>query len=130
MTWGAVFIVLLVSHIAGDFLLQTEFQAMNKPGGLGRSPVARRALRNHAITYTLAFVPGLLWIAAERGDALPVLLALLVTAPHVLVDDGRLLRRYMRVVKHTPDPDPSLRLMVDQSFHVVLLFPVALLAVI
>jgi hypothetical protein len=129
MTWPAVFVVLLLSHIAGDFLLQTEFQALNKRGGLGRSREARRALRNHAATYLAAYVPGLVWIAIERGDALPVLLALLVVLPHAIVDDGRLLRRWMHAVKHCPDPAPGLVVMVDQSFHLVMLLPVALLAV-
>jgi hypothetical protein len=130
MTWAAVYVILFVSHIAGDFLLQTEWQALNKPGGLGRSREARRALRNHALTYTLAFVPGFVWVATERGDALPVLLALLVTLPHVIVDDGRLLRSWMHEVKHCADPAPGLVIMVDQSWHLVLLLPVALLAVV
>jgi hypothetical protein len=129
MDWGEVFIVLLVSHLAGDFLLQTEWQALNKAGGLGPSPEARRALRNHALTYTLAYVPGLVWIATQRNAALAVGLALLVMVPHVIVDDGRLLLRWMRTVKHVPEPNPGLRIMVDQSFHLVLLLPVALLAV-
>jgi hypothetical protein len=129
MTWPAVFLVLLLSHIAGDFLLQTEWQALNKAGGLGRGREARRALRNHAVTYTLAYLPGLIWIGVERSAVLPVLLAALVVGPHAVVDDGRLLRRWMHGVKHCPQPAPGLLLMVDQSFHLVLLFPVALLAV-
>ena len=128
MDWGEVFIVLLVSHLAGDFLLQTEWQALNKAGGLGRSLEARRALRNHALTYTLAYVPGLVWIGVERSPVLAVGLALLVTIPHVIVDDGRLLTRWLHTVKHSPEPAPGLRIMVDQSFHLVLLLPVALLA--
>jgi Protein of unknown function (DUF3307) len=130
MTWTEVFLVLLVSHIGGDFILQTEWQALNKRGGLGRDREARRALRNHALTYTLAYVPGLIWIGVQRGDALPVLLALLITLPHVVVDDGTLLRAWMRTVKHCPDPAPGLIIMVDQSFHIVMLLPVALLAVV
>jgi Protein of unknown function (DUF3307) len=129
MTWPAVFLVLLLSHVAGDFLLQTEWQALNKRGGLGRSRESRRALRNHACTYLLAYVPGLVWVGADRGAGLAVLLAVLVVVPHVLVDDGRLLRRYMTGVKHSPDPAPGLLIVVDQSFHLVLLLPVALLAV-
>jgi hypothetical protein len=130
MTWGEVFLVLLVSHVAGDFLLQTEWQALNKRGGLGRSREARRALRNHALTYTAAYLPALIWIATQRDDAaLAVGLALAIVVPHVIVDDGRLLARWMRAVKHCPDPAPGLVIMVDQSFHIVLLLPVALLAV-
>src|SRR4051794_2891411 len=130
MSWPEVYLVLLVSHISGDFILQTEWQALNKRGGLGRNRESRRALRGHGLTYTLACLPGLIWIAAERDDALPVLLALLITLPHVVVDDGTLVRSWMRRVKHTPDPAPGLMIMVDQSFHLVMLLPVALLAVV
>jgi hypothetical protein len=128
MTWAAVFLALFLSHIAGDFLLQTEWQALNKAGGLGRSKESRRALRNHALTYTAAYVPALVWISGERGDALAIVLALLVTLPHMIVDDGRLLRLWLHQVKHTPDPAPGLVIMVDQSWHLVMLLPVALLA--
>src|SRR3954471_22821843 len=129
MTWAGVFVVLLVSHIAGDFLLQTEWQALNKRGGLGRSLEARRALRKHALTYTAAYLPALIWITAQRDDALAVALALAITLPHAIVDDGRLLASWMHAVKHSPDPAPGLVIMVDQSFHLVMLLPVALLAV-
>src|SRR5690242_18067399 len=129
MTWTEVFLVLVLSHVAGDFLLQTEWQAVNKRGGLGRSRESRRALRNHAITYLAAYVPGLIWIGADRGAALAVLLAVLVVVPHAVVDDGRLLRGWMTGVKHAPDPAPGLLVAVDQSFHLILLLPVALLAV-
>jgi hypothetical protein len=128
MTWAAAFLALLLSHVAGDFLLQTEWQALNKAGGLGRSKESRRALRNHALTYTAAYVPALVWISGERGDALAIVLALLVTLPHMIVDDGRLLRAWLHRVKHSPDPAPGLVIMVDQSWHLVMLLPVALLA--
>ena len=36
--------MLVVSHLIGDFVLQTDFQAEHKHGGLGRDPVRRRAI--------------------------------------------------------------------------------------
>ena len=60
--------------MVGDYLLQTDWQARNKRGGLGGDPVARRALLTHVTTYTLAFVPALIWIARRArsrvGDRL------------------------------------------------------------
>ncbi len=53
--------------MVGDYLLQTDWQARHKTGGLGRNPVARRALLAHVATYTLAFVPALIWIGDELG---------------------------------------------------------------
>ena len=50
MPWVEIFAVLVVSHLAGDFLLQTEWQATHKRAGLGRDPVRRRALVAHAAT--------------------------------------------------------------------------------
>jgi hypothetical protein len=55
-------------------------------------------------------------------------LAALVFLPHMIQDDGRLLDRYVAYVKRTdPDSHPALRLAVDQTFHVVVLFGLALL---
>ena len=54
MSWAAVFVVFFVSHQVGDYWLQTDSQAINKWGGLGRDPVARRALLTHAFTYWLS----------------------------------------------------------------------------
>ena len=65
MSWVEVFVVLVVCHLAGDFLLQTDWQASNKYGGLGGDPVRRRALFTHIVTYTLAFLPALVWIGLE-----------------------------------------------------------------
>jgi hypothetical protein len=48
--------------------------------------------------------------------------------PHAVQDDGRLLGAYARAVKHT-DPQPGmLMLAVDQSFHLVVLFALAVAA--
>ena len=42
MAWSEVFIVLLLSHLAGDFVLQTDWQAEHKHGGLSRGRGSRR----------------------------------------------------------------------------------------
>jgi hypothetical protein len=95
--------------------------------GLG-DPEGRRALVAHVGTYTLCYLPVLLWIAEDRSVARAVLVALLVAVPHVLVDDGHFVGVWLRQVKHSPNAAPSLRLMVDQSFHVVCLLGAAVVA--
>ena len=127
MSWVEVFAVLGVSHLVGDFLLQTDFQARNKYAGLGADPIRRRALRNHMATYMLAFVPALIWIAAETNLAEAIGVALLIAIPHWIQDDGRLLDAYMAVVKGLSKTSSGLRVAVDQSFHAVFLFVVALI---
>jgi hypothetical protein len=127
MTWSAVFAAFVGCHVAGDFLVQTEWQAITKVKGLG-DPEGRRALLSHASTYTLAFLPVLIWIAASRSVARAIVVALLIAIPHVAVDDGRALRGWMTNVKHAPNAAPGLRLMVDQSFHLVFLLAAAFVA--
>jgi uncharacterized protein DUF3307 len=125
--WIEIFGVFVVSHLAGDFLLQTEWQAARKRGGLGRDPVARRALLAHITTYTLAFVPALIWVSDDIGPW-AIAIGALIAVPHLIVDDGRLLEEYMRRVKGV-EPEPGYVLMaVDQSIHIVMLFGAALLA--
>ena len=125
MTWASLFIALAVSHLAGDYLLQTDWQARNKHGGLGSDPLARRALFEHGITYMLACLPVIAWLAYEIGPA-AVALVPAILIPHLVVDDGRLLMAYVRRVKGAPDDTPVLA-AVDQSFHAIALLVAALL---
>jgi len=120
--WVEVFTVFLLSHLVGDYLLQTDWQAAHKMEGLGGDPVRRRALLSHIATYTLAFVPALAWLAGELGAAV-LLVAALVAGPHLVQDDGRLLDLYLRRVKRCdPKSLPGVRTAVDQTFHLLALF--------
>ena len=130
MSWVAIFDVFLVCHLVGDFLFQTDWQATHKDHGLAGDPVRRRALIAHVTTYTLAFLPALVWIGLELSFWRALLAAVLIFVPHLIQDDRRLLDAYMRRIK---GPD-SLRLTglhvaCDQAFHVVALFGLALLVV-
>ena len=129
MSWVEVFAVLLISHLAGDFLLQTEWQASHKLGGLTGPPAARRALLSHVATYTLCFVPALIWLAGSIGWA-AIGIGALIAVPHFVQDDGRLLSAYLARVKRTAArPGDLLYTAADQTFHLLGLFAVALLAV-
>jgi Protein of unknown function (DUF3307) len=124
-----VFAAFLVCHLVGDYLLQTDWQAVNKRGGLSGNSVARRALFSHVSVYTLAFVPAVIWIATETS-ALAIALLPVIFIPHLLQDDARLLIAWNRIVKGTaPAPGDYLYMAIDQSFHVLFLFGTALLAV-
>ncbi len=121
--------MLVVCHAAGDFLLQTDWQARNKHGGLGSDPLRRRALFTHIATYTLAFVPALVWIGLEYDALRAIAIGLVIAVPHLIQDDGRLLDAYMARVKGLAQTSPGLRVAVDQSFHLLFLFGTALLVV-
>ena len=129
MRWEAVFLVFLVCHVTGDFLLQTDWQAVNKRGGLSRNREARRALLSHVTVYTLVFVPACIWLASET-TALAIALLPVVFIPHLIQDDGSVLMAWNRTVKRSSStPGDLLYMAIDQSFHVVALFATALLAV-
>jgi hypothetical protein len=128
MPWVEVFAVFFVSHEVGDYLLQTDWQAMHKRGGLSSPGVRRRALLSHIATYTLAFVPGLIWLADSVSWGGAVGVAALIAIPHLIQDDGRLLTEYARVVKKADlNANPQLGAALDQAFHFLALFLTALL---
>ena len=127
MPWVEVFAAFVVCHLVGDYLLQTDWQALHKRGGLGADPVARRALMSHIANYTLAFVPALVWLSDDIG-AWAIATGALIAVPHWIQDDGRLLTAYIRRVKHAdPLANLSVAAAADQSFHFVALFLTALL---
>jgi len=128
MTWVEIFAVLVVSHLVGDFVLQTNWQARNKRGGLGADRESMRALTSHVAAYTLTFVPALIWIGDERGAAAAVGLAAVIAVSHLIQDDGRLLERYMRSVKKLdPRQDQLVALLADQALHAVTLLVAAII---
>jgi hypothetical protein len=127
MPWVEIFAVFIVSHLVGDFLLQTDLQAMHKRGGLSGNGKSPRGLLSHTLTYTLAFVPALVWLAGEIGALAALGTALLIAVPHMVQDDGRLLDAYVRRVKGVEPKPGGLLIAVDQSFHLLALFLVALL---
>ena len=127
MSWVAVLAGFLVAHMVGDYLLQTDWQARHKRGGLGGDPVARRALLTHVATYTLAFLPALVWIGSELGAGWALATAALIFIPHMVIDDGRLVTVYLARVKGVDGLNLGVAASVDQTFHVLSLFLVAIL---
>ena len=127
MSWVEIFAVFVVSHALGDYLLQTDWQATNKRGGLGRNRTARMALLSHVATYTLAFVPAGIWLADGGLEAAGlILLAVGIYLPHMVQDDGRLLSMYIRTVKRCTEASArQIFTPVDQSFHLIVLFATA-----
>jgi hypothetical protein len=128
MPWIEVFAVFVVSHLVGDYALQTDWQALNKRGGLtSGSATARRALLSHIFTYTLAFVPALIWLIDDLGAGI-LWLAALIAIPHMIQDDGKALTAYARAVNGVDlGQHAILDAALDQTFHLVALFGTALL---
>jgi hypothetical protein len=127
LSWVEIFVAFGVSHLVGDYLLQTDWQARHKRSGLSRNDaVARRALFSHVLTYTVAFLPPVLIIAS--GPLQVVWILALIAVPHLIQDDGRLLAAYMtRVKRIDPQSNLTVSILVDQTFHLLALLGLALL---
>jgi uncharacterized protein DUF3307 len=126
-TWTSRFADLIVAHAVGDFILQSDWEARNKPGGLGTDPTSRRALGSHVAVYTLACSGVLVGVARSRGVPAAALAAAAIALPHAIVDDRGLLRLWLRDVKglDVDETPPSLEFLVDQSMHLVCLWALA-----
>jgi hypothetical protein len=128
VSWVEIFAVFVVSHLVGDYLLQTDWQARHKRGGLGGDPVRRRALVSHVSTYTLAFAPALVWMTGDLGAGV-AWVAVAIFVPHFIQDDGRLLTWFVYRVKGVSDETArEVFKPVDQSFHMLALFGLAIAA--
>jgi hypothetical protein len=128
VSWVEIFAAFVVSHLVGDYLLQTDWQARNKRLGLAGDPVRRRALLSHVLVYTLTFVPTLIWLSDDLGAGV-VWVAPLIFIPHVIQDDGRLLTWFIFKVKGASEESArEIYMAVDQSFHVLALFALAIAA--
>ena len=126
MSWPALLLVLLISHAVGDVLLQTDWQAINKVRGFA-DPVARKALLAHIATYTVAFLPALVWIADRTAVWRALAVAAIVVIPHLAIDDGRFVRLWLREAKGATSPGLGLTIAVDQTVHVLCLLGAALI---
>jgi hypothetical protein len=122
VSWVSVLAGFLVAHMVGDYLFQTDWQALNKRGGLTAGGVSRKALVAHVTTYTLAFLPAFIWIGSELDAVWAIVAAVLVYVPHLIIDDGRLVALYIARVKRVEALTLGLAASVDQSFHVLSLF--------
>jgi hypothetical protein len=81
------------------------------------------------LTYTLAFIPGIAALARREGVATASAVGIAIAAPHLLVDDGRLLRTYLLHAKGVREPiEPELAASVDQSLHMVCLWLASVMA--
>src|SRR5215217_6994497 len=115
MPWVEIFTVFALCHLTGYFAFQTEWQAQHKHGGLGPDPTSRRALVTHVATYTLAFVPALVWLWDPLGAGV-LAVAVVVAGTHLIQDDGRIVDAYLTRVKHTTsEARPLVGVAVDQT---------------
>lgn len=106
---------LVVGHLVGDWLLQTEWQAENKATNWGAM------LLHVAILHAVILV---LLIARYGVGEVPVYVAVAGLAlSHAFLDRKWPVARLMRTLRISVEraPDRTLTLIVDQSLHILLL---------
>ena len=111
----SLFDKLLVAHLVGDWLLQTEWQALNKKKNL-------RALISHIGTYGLVILGVLMLEFGTKNISIYLVTGALMVA-HAFLDRGWLVSGFMRTFRLIVERKPErwLTLAVDQSLHIVLL---------
>lgn len=110
---------LLVGHLVGDFLVQTDNMAKNKaqswPWMLKHVGVYLAVIAAPVSVYALHH-PLPAWLIAVA--------LLLIGGTHIILDRRDLTVRWMRLVGISPD-HPWLPIVVDQVFHLLVLAVVA-----
>lgn len=108
-----IFEGLLMAHLLGDWLLQTEWQVLNKVKDL-------RALGTHVVVYhAVVFLVLLLGFSLS---VLPVIAVVVVLAVfHAILDRRTAVRGLMKALRLavTREPDQWLAIVVDQALHLL-----------
>jgi hypothetical protein len=116
-----VFESLLVAHVVGDWLLQTEWQALNKASNW-------RALLTHLLVYHVVV---LIALGIKLGFGQPLIYPVVVVLAvcHGILDRSGFIKWLMRTLRITVRraPERWLSIAVDQSVHFVLLAAAAVI---
>ncbi len=114
---------LLLGHLIGDWLLQNDWMARGKRIRFFTLPGLA-----HFLVYAIT-VLATLWL--DSGTALPPptygLAFALLFVSHWVIDASSIVAVWMRLLHQTDIP--MVRIMVDQTFHCIILAIVATLAV-
>lgn len=110
----SLFDKLLVAHFVGDWLLQTEWQALNKAQNY-------RALLSHVAVYSTVMLGTTVLAGFELQDVRVYLVFALFALSHAFIDLGWPVVRFMKTFRLIVDRDPVrwLVMAVDQIFHIV-----------
>lgn len=108
----SAFDILLIAHLVGDYLFQTEWMAKYK---------AERwaPLLCHCLVYTAVIVLAAFLIIP---GGISVWAILLVFISHVILDNRKLVVFWYRVIMRVKDDGAKwLTIMIDQTFHLIIL---------
>ena len=117
-----IFTWLLVGHLLGDWLLQNDWMAKGK-----KQSLFNPAGMVHFTVYTVTIV-GTLWLlsSTNKGPVFYLILGVFVFVSHWLIDATRVVDNWIRFY-HQSD-STMVRVMVDQTLHILVLAIVTILA--
>ncbi len=107
-----MFCCLLMGHLVGDYLLQSNWMAMTKAKNW-------LALVTHSIIYTVT-----IFLFSLFAGGIGIIAVLIVFIAHIILDQRRLVRWWLTNINKSPDIF-WLQVMVDQTFHLLILFLIA-----
>jgi hypothetical protein len=109
------FELLIVTHLAGDWLFQTEWMAMEKRHNW-------RALLSHVAVYHALMLAVLGWRFGYGNPRVYAVVAVLAVT-HAVLDRGWPVVRFMQLMRIsvTLPPEKWLLIAVDQTLHILLL---------
>ncbi|GIP33350.1 DUF3307 domain-containing protein [Paenibacillus sp. J2TS4] len=118
MNQFSAFDLLLIAHLIGDYLLQTEWMAKYKAERWG-------ALLTHSLVYTAVIALfAFLWIPG----GVSIWGILLVFGSHVFLDRRKPVAYwYEKIMRVTDERSKWLMIIVDQTFHLIVLALILLL---
>ena len=117
--FGTILITLLLVHRFADWMLQTEYQAVNKAQG----SFFNGALVRHCMVYTCAFIPAFWFFGLEWYWLL------FIFATHMVIDRRWPVVYWIKGMQNTSEETmkavPILAVEVDQTMHYIVLGVVA-----
>lgn len=116
----SLFIVLYIGHKIGDYLLQTDYQAVNKKNNW-------IALISHCFIYTLAVsIMAYVFVGFFNWTAIFILFI-----SHIIIDRKIFLNWWAKNIKRIRDTEePAVQpglIELDQAFHYIILFIISFL---
>lgn len=103
------FLLLIVGHAVGDFLLQTNWQAENKSR-------IWKALLTHCLVYSIV-----VYLLALLAGGISLISILVIFLSHVLLDKGNIVNWWIKTIKKEQTDKVEIRFLVDQSLHILVL---------
>ena len=111
---------LLVGHLIGDWLLQNDWMATGKKQGF----VTTAGITHFAIYTAVIMASAAIPLSGRLFDPFTFVAAVLfVFVMHWLIDATSLVEQWMHLFRQTDIP--MVRVMVDQTFHVITLALIA-----